>query len=86
MLCAIAGGGASLMMLVLLMASGANSSPKQLREIWIFFWSVIIVALLGLVAAIWAFVKARYGLAALAGLAPVAYCTTLIVWMLVTEW
>lgn len=85
-LCTLAGGGASLLMLVLLMASGANSSPKQLREIWILFWSVIAVGLLGIVGAIWALAKARYGLSAIVGFIPAAYCIALIVWMVVTEW
>ncbi|MFO0873387.1 MAG: hypothetical protein U0575_05390 [Phycisphaerales bacterium] len=86
LLCMLAGGGASLVMLVLLMASGANSSPERLREIWILFWSVIAVGLLGLVGALWALAKARHGVAAIAGLVPAAYCMALVVWMVVTEW
>jgi len=78
--------GASLLMLVMLMASGANSSEKQIHQIWIFIWSVIVIGVLSLIAAIWAFIKAQYGLSAAAAIVPAIYCVALLAWMLVTEW
>lgn len=82
----LVGIGASLLMLVLLMAGGANSSEQQIRQIWIFIWTVLGVAFLGVVGATWCFVKARYGLAATFGIAPAVLCLSLLIWMLVTEW
>ena len=82
----LAGVGASLLMLVLLMAGGANSTETQIRQIWIFFWTVIALAALGVIGAVVCFVKARYGLAAACGIAPAVFCVGLLTWMIVTEW
>lgn len=78
--------GASLMMLVLLLAGGANSTQKQIAQIRVFIWSVIAITVLSVGLAIWAMVKARYGLAAAVGIVPAAACAGLLIWMLVTEW
>lgn len=78
--------GTSLMMLVLLLASGANSSEKQIAQIRLFLWSVFIVLVVSLVASIWTFVKGRYGISAGIGILPAVGCVALLVWMLVTEW
>lgn len=75
-----------LVMTVLLLASGANSSPKQITQIRIFLWSVAAITLLSLIASIWAFVQARLGLSIGIGILPAAACIGLLLWMLVTEW
>lgn len=72
--------------LVLLMAGGANSSPKQIHELKMMMLGVALVTLIGLVGVIWAFIKARYGMATAFAVLPGAACIGLVVWMWVTEY
>jgi hypothetical protein len=85
-LATLAGGGMSLITLVMLMAGGANSSPKQVRELKIMMLCVLLLAMGSLVGAIWTFIKERYGLSALIGVAPAIACIALIAWMVITEY
>ncbi len=78
--------GVALMLLVLLLASGGNSSPKQITQLRILIWSVIALVVISLVASIWTFVKRRYGIAAGVGIVPAVGCIVLLIWMLVTQW
>ena len=70
--------------LVFLMACGTNSSPKQLRELKIMLWSVLLTGVAGLAGGIAALVYGRYGLACLISAAPTAACIGLITWMFIT--
>lgn len=71
---------------MLLIASRADCPRTRVRQRWIFTWSVLVITVLGLVAAAWAFAKAHYGLAAGVAIVPAIYCAALTGWMLVTEW
>lgn len=72
--------------LVFLMACGANSTPKQISDLKLMMAGVAIVTLAGIAAAVWLFIKARYGVAALIGIAPAAACIGLFTWMYITEY
>lgn len=69
----IAGAGASGTMLVLLLASSPNSSPQQFASIRNWMIAIAVVALLGIVGAIWALVVKRPWHAAGIGLAPALF-------------
>jgi|GEM_PF-1208133 len=74
----------TLITLVFLMAGGANSTPKQLRELKIMLWGVFFVGLSGLVGFIFALIYGRYGTACLLGAYPIVACIGLIVWLFIT--
>lgn len=75
-----------LMTVVFLLACGANSTPKQIHELKMMMLGAAIVTLLGVAGAIWAFIKARYGLATALGAFPAAACIGLLIWLYVTEY
>jgi hypothetical protein len=86
LLSSFAGLGTSLMSIVFLMACGANSTPRQLRELWVMMTGIGIAAAIGLTVAIFAFITQRYGLAVAAGILPAAGCILLMVWLFWTEY
>lgn len=75
-----------LMTVVFLMAGGANSTEKQVHELKMMMLGAAIVTLLGVAGAVWAFIKARYGLAAALGALPAVLCIGLLAWLFVTEY
>lgn len=81
----LAGMGASLMFLTLLMAGGANSTPEQIARIKAWMLATALVALGGVVAAVWMMIMKRPWVAAGAGAVPVAFCVVSVAWLVWTS-
>ena len=79
-----AGAAASLVMIVLLLAGSPNSSPQQLAQIKWMMIGVALMALAGIVGAIWAMVLGRHLLASGIGIAPALGVVALFTVLLAT--
>lgn len=73
-------------MIVMLLASGANSTPKQLREIKLMLWCVGLCGVAGFVGGIIAATQSSFGLSIGLSLFPVVVSISLFTWMWVTEY
>ena len=81
-----AGALATLMMLVMLMASGANSSPAQILQIKWMMIGVAVIGLGGLVGGIWTLVAGRPWVSAGIGIVPAVAVMVLVVVLVKLEW
>ena len=84
--CLIVSAMSTLVMTVLLLASGANSTPKQMREIKLMLWCVGVCGAGGLIGGIIAATQSSFGLSIGLSLSPVVLSMTLFTWMWVTEY
>lgn len=74
---------AAVVMLVLLLASGANSSPAQIRELKIFCWTLVIVTILALGAMVTMLVLKKPWWSFAAASAPGLYAVILLIVLLI---